>query len=324
MKNSKKIFILTEIALGFMVIILAFIMIREKNGRDLKKISVIVQNSDDNQWAAFKYGLEMAAQDKEVEVFVVNTGNIMTIEEEIDIIQDEIENGADAVIVQPVSCADGENLLKKVRNKVPVMLVECATVNDEEVSVFPVIKPDNYAMGQALAEELLKDYNGNIEGKTLGIVTENPDSEASARRRQGVEDALKDSGAKICWSVAGAYEENKEAALEIQPKADIVIALDDDSLAVAGECSVYNNLHGALIYGIGNSTEAIYYLDTGIAECLIVPDEFNVGYQSLSETADRLGHYFYKMKSKTVSYAVIHREELFSPQNQEIIFTMSQ
>ena len=31
----------------------------------------------------------------------------------------------------------------------------------------------------------------------------------------------------------------------------------------------------------GNSTEAVYYLDTGIAGCLVVPDEFNVGYQSL-------------------------------------------
>ncbi|MFR2836002.1 MAG: hypothetical protein ACLTCI_04085 [[Clostridium] nexile] len=36
---------------------------------------------------------------------------------------------------------------------------------------------------------------------------------------------------------------------------------------------------GELLYGIGQSTEAIYYLDKGIAECVVVPDEFNVGYQ---------------------------------------------
>lgn len=324
MKNTKKIFILTEIVLGIMVIILAFIMIRENNAKNYKRISVIVQNSDDSQWSAFKYGLKLAAQDKEVEIFVVNTGNILTVEEEMDIIWDEIENGADAVIVQPVPGTDTEKLLRKIRNKVPVMLVECTAEKNREASVIPTIAPDNYAMGRTLAEELLRDYNGNIEGKTLGIVTESSDSEAAVNRRQGVEDVLKDTGADICWFISGSFGVNEENSLEMQPKVDIVIALDNNSLTAAGECSLYNNLHGALIYGIGNSTEAIYYLDTGIAECLIVPDEFNVGYQSLSVVADSLNHHFHRMKSETVSYAVIRRDELFSPQNQEIIFTMSQ
>ena len=36
-----------------------------------------------------------------------------------------------------------------------------------------------------------------------------------------------------------------------------------------GEYAAANNLHGALVYGIGNSTEAVYYLDTGIVGCLV-------------------------------------------------------
>lgn len=324
MKNSKKIFILTEIALGIMVIILAFIMIREKNGKDLKRISVIVQHSDDSQWSAFKYGLKMAAQDKEVDVFIVNTGKILTAEEELDIIRDEIENGADAVILQPVPGIDAEKSLKKIRKKIPVILVECAASADGESSGIPTVKPDNYAMGKALAEELLEDYNGSLEGKTLGILTEDPDSEAAVSRRLGVEDALYNTGADVLWFVSDSFGENEKNSLDKQPKVDIVIALDNNSLTTAGDYSVHNNLHGALVYGIGNSTEAIYYLDTGIAQCLIVPDEFNVGYQSLTAAAENLGHPFYRIKSETVSYFVIHREELFSPQNQEIIFTMSQ
>ena len=50
-----------------MVIVLAFVMLQEKNGRDLDKVSVIIQNSDDNQWSAFKYGLRMAAEDRKIE-----------------------------------------------------------------------------------------------------------------------------------------------------------------------------------------------------------------------------------------------------------------
>ena len=78
MKNSKRLFILIEAVLAAMVIVLAFVMLQEKNGRDLDKVSVIIQNSDDNQWSAFKYGLRMAAEDRKIEMFVVSTGGTLT------------------------------------------------------------------------------------------------------------------------------------------------------------------------------------------------------------------------------------------------------
>ena len=43
-----------------------------------------------------------------------------------------------------------------------------------------------------------------------------------------------------------------------------------------------------------------------------------------TQTAKKLGAYFYEMENQTVSYTVIRRDELFSPKNQEILFTMSQ
>lgn len=47
MKNSKRLFILIEAVLAVMVMVLAFVMLRERNGKDLDKVSVIIQNSDD-------------------------------------------------------------------------------------------------------------------------------------------------------------------------------------------------------------------------------------------------------------------------------------
>ncbi|MCM1181270.1 MAG: substrate-binding domain-containing protein [Clostridium sp.] len=324
MKNGKKLFIIMEMMLTVIVVILAVFMFKEQNGKKLKKVAVIIQNSDDNQWSAFRYGLKMAAQDCGVELFIVSIGEVLTVEEEINVIQEEIENGADAVIVQPVADTGIGKMLKKIENKVPVMLVESAVLEEWELAVVPVTEPDNYAMGKKLAEELLKDYNENIKEKTVGIVVGNEDSEASVNRRRGVEEVLQKSEVKINWILTGFSAENRKELLQRQPKVDIVVALDNDSLVTAGECSAANDLHGALVYGIGNSTGAIYYLDTGIAECLIVPDEFNVGYQSVTEVAECFRHYLYQMKDQTVSHTVIRREDLFSPQNQEIIFTMSQ
>ena len=81
MKNSKKMFILTETLLAIMVIAVAIIMVRENNGKEQDKISVIIQDSEDNQWAAFQYGLKMAAEDLEIRMFLVSTSGALTAEE---------------------------------------------------------------------------------------------------------------------------------------------------------------------------------------------------------------------------------------------------
>lgn len=323
MKNDKKVFILIETALAVMILVMALFVLQEKSEKNLDKISVIVQNSDDNQWSAFTYGLKMAAEDYKVDMFIVNTGAEVTSEEEKSLIENEISNGADAVIVQPVPGADTEKMLKKINDRIPVMLVESTASMERDATVIPVTEPDHYAMGAVLAEELLKDYNGNLEGKTLGIFSGTGHSEASANRERGFTDRIKDAGAEISWYLSGTFAENGANTLETMPGVDLVAALDDNSLTMAGAAAAANNLHGAILYGIGNSTEAVYYLDSGFAECLVVPDEFNVGYRSLAELAKSLGH-FRKAQNQTVSHTVLRRGDLFLEENQEILFTMSQ
>lgn len=314
MKNSKKVFLLIEVVLGIMVIIMAFFMIRERSGENLERISVIVQKSDDNQWTAFQYGLKMAAEDQGVELFVVGTGDELTVEEQKNLMEQEISKGVDGIILQPILGKDSGKMLEKIEKKVPVMLIEHSVPEKEDS--FPIIQPNHYAMGMALGEELLKDYNGNIKGKTFGFTAENMGSLATTERILGFTNALEGRGGEIIW------QDSKD--LQQQPKVDFVIALDDSSLVSAGEAAAANNLHGSLVYGIGKSTEAVYYLDTGIAVCLVVPDEFNMGYQSLVEMSKKIKRSLYKMKGDTVSYTVLRQDNLFSKENQELLFTMSQ
>ncbi len=324
MKNSQKTFILIETVLAVMVIILAFLMTSGRNGEDREKISVIVRDSDDSQWTAFKYGLRMAAEDLEAEMSVVSTGSVLTVEEERNLIENEIRNGADAVILQPVPGEGAEEMVKEAAGKTLVVLAETTVQDAGENSDIAFIGPDNYGLGVTLAEEMLKDFNGNIQGKTLGVLSETTDSEAVSDRERGALDRLENEGVEFVWSVSGSFGERSKNALESQPQVDIVIALDDSSLNTAGEASASNNLDGSLVYGIGSSTEAIYYVDTGAAECLVVPDEFDVGYESLTEAVQSLRKFFRRPRSGAVAHTVIRRETLFSEENQKILYTMSQ
>ena len=112
--------------------------------------------------------------------------------------------------------------------------------------------------------------------------------------------------------------------LQTQRKVNIVITLDNDSLVEAGESAVQNDLYGALVYGIGNSAEAIYYLDSRWVECVIVPDEFDAGNQSVAELVRRLRKRYYTMQNHEVAYTVLTRENLFLKENQNLMFTISQ
>lgn len=324
MKDNKKIFVLIESVLAIMLVLLVARMFWEKSGEGRYRVAVVVQDSDGSQWSAFQYGLKRAAEDLDIELAIASTGVTLTQEEEKELIESEIENGAKAVIVQPVPGEGTEEMLKRLGKRVPVMLAESAAVQDRDASLLPVTGTDNYRLGAALAEELLEDFGGNITGKVVGIVARDNGSEAIANRGRGLQDVLGHAGAEICWPVSGVFTEDGENSLKALHGVDIVVALDDGSLVEAGKYSAANDLHGALVYGVGSSTEAAYYLDTDAVQCLVVPDGFQMGYQSLTELAQSLDSYFYQAKDRTVSYTVLRKATLFLKENQDILFTMSQ
>ena len=86
----------------------------------------------------------------------------------------------------------------------------------------------------------------------------------------------------MMWIVSGVSDTGEKINLQSQRKVDIVLAIDDASVVDAAKEASDNNLQGALVYGIGNSTEAIYYLDSGWTEALITPDTIHITTQPLS------------------------------------------
>lgn len=324
MQINKKIFILVETILAIMVIILVFVMIGDNRGESLGKVSVIVRNPDDNRWSAFKYGLEMAAQDCKIDLMVVSTGDMQKAEDERRVMEHEIEKGADALIVEPLPREGTNKMIEELSEEVPIMLLGHGMSEDGKGNQFPVTEPKQYEMGEVLANEIFKDYNRDMEGKTIGIISETTDSKSAEQRISGLRTFLEAEGCRIKWNVCGDFREVDDEFLGRQPEVDVIAAMDDNSLTMVGKCMSDNESPNTRVYGIGNSSEAIYYLDSDAAECLVVPDEFNVGYQSLTEVANSLRYSAYKLENQDVSYQTVRSGELFSRKNQQILFTVSQ
>ena len=323
MKSVRK-YILLELILGILVAVFIGVSFFQKREEEQPRVAVVLSDSGSSQWSSLKYGIEMAAEDQKVDAVFISTEMIESIEEEIKIIQFAVQRGADAVIVQPIPGLHSEQALKDLSPKVPVMLVESAACYDRDQSYFATAEADAASMGEQLVSELIADCGGSIEGKTVGILSSDMTSDVTREKKNTISRLLEQQKAEVRWKITGNLNDAGLVILETQQQVDIVLALDDRSVVMAGKCSADERLHGARVYGIGNSMEAVYYLDNERVECLIVPDEFDVGYQSMSAVAAKLNKTGNKLQNITVGATVLRRDGLFSEENQELLFTMSQ
>ena len=108
MKHGKKTFVIIEAVLGILVILVLGFIIYKQNDHDPETIAVIIPDVDESEWSAFKYGLKMAAREYDTDVVIISKDNMETANDEIEIMNQEIAKGADAVIVKPIANRDGQ------------------------------------------------------------------------------------------------------------------------------------------------------------------------------------------------------------------------
>lgn len=308
MKSKKRWYILIELLLAIVVAWFIFLMFQGRSVKEVPRISVIVQNSEDEQWAAFKYGLEMAAEEEGVKISYVSTGSNLGINDVLKIIDNEKQNHTNGFIFQPAENAEDNDKMNAVCSGYPTVCVETDRL-------------DNYGMGKAAASEIVKDYPEGLNGKKVGIVKDASDAEADAKREKGLLDGLADTGADICWSIT---EDMLQSNIGVQTKTDIIVSLDDLSTRSAGEYLTSNPSYNAKLYGIAYSIKSVYYLDSGAAVCLAVPDEFSVGYYSLKEAAQKYNGMDYEDPQDPFSFSVLRKDNLFSKENEKLLFTLNQ
>lgn len=119
MKHGKKTFVIIEAVLGILVILVLGFIIYKQNGHEPATIAVIIPDVDESEWSAFKYGLKMAAREYDANVVIISKDNMETANDEIEIMNQEIIKGADAVIVKPIANQNGRQNLKQLEKVFP-------------------------------------------------------------------------------------------------------------------------------------------------------------------------------------------------------------
>ena len=322
MKNKRLFPALVLILVAMIMAVTGFMLWESGNTANLRQIHVIIENSNDNRWVQFIEGMKQAAEDQEIILTIVPTGHMETLSEEEAIIERAIANGSDGVIIQLCSSIGAASMLEKLNSRTNIELVD---ENAYEVmsNVVGVVSPDHKAIGETIANEAALFAEKPLEKCTIGVIRGSSalsSLSSMEQRMDGFTEALESLGGKTTWVLEqnGDAKDIKEK-LAANETPDILVALDNAGLEVAGEYASSQEKDITVI-GTGTSTKSIYYLDCGIVQSLVVPEDYMMGYQSVSDLADYIHRNRFLPLVRTIAHRTIHKDTLFAEENQEILF----
>ena len=280
MKRRNNLFAALVLSLMVMIAIVTILMIRQSGSTDSpRQIHVIIDNSSDNRWVQFIAGMHQAAEDQGVSLTIMPTGKLSGLAEQESLISRAVASGTDGVIIQLMAGPEAASTLEAFSSSTNFEIVDG---DDYEVmsNVVGIVSPDHTAIGEALAQEVMKFADRPVGECYIGVIKD---------------------------------------LLANYPVPDILVALDNSGMEAAGEYAASLDKKITVI-GTGSSMKAIYYLDSGIAQSLVVPEDYMMGYQSVTDLAEFIHRNRFLPLARTIAHRVIHRDTLFAEENQEILF----
>lgn len=325
MKN-KNMFILVVSALLFITFTAsASALIMSGMREDPVKVSVVVEDSGSGKWTAFLAGVEQAAKDTGIKINVVSTGRNMTVSQQYAIIKEEIASGAEGIILQVANSSGTENMISDISSKAVLELVDTSASMDVDVEgKSACIAPDNIEVGRALANEVRIALGSDLSGIRIGIVDTSRRQNANIERMEGFLENIESSGATIVWKENSASNTSDYIVTkQMVNYADVIVALDNAGLEAASEYAARVDVT-PFIFGEGTSIKNVSYLDDGLIRSMVVPNEYYMGYQSLSAIKRRMENRLTPMENEYVTFRVVNKENLFDENNQRMLFPVLQ
>ncbi len=296
---------------------------RNDDAEKTYQITVVVDDSSDTRWVAFKEGLEKAADDFPVVVNTINTEHFYTPVKQEELILNEQES-MDALILQPQDSELSAEFLEEVSKNTPLVLVESdVSMGVENTDRYLSITADDDALGAALAEELAKD---TAFPRTLqvGILSGNQELTNMQTRLAACEKVLKKHNIEVIWELHDSKELSKAIVYQQRTKrANVILALDDRTLEEAVDY-VESVSFDIDIYGVGCSDANVFYLERGVISALIVPNEFQMGYEAVEKAVDMLKSPIRSVENSEINFYRIRTENIYEPENERMLFPLVQ
>lgn len=299
------------------VLIMLYLFVSRSSDEKVRQVSMIVYGDDAEHWENMREGAYLVSSEKNARLNLLTMLTDNDPEEQKEIINREIEDGADALIIASCSSAEIKEYIDSLNLRIPVVYletVENASVTDISISA------DDYNMGYELGEELVRNESDIV---TVAILSGNTDRDSVRLREEGFRAAIEGKVGKVIdWSglkLKTVRNIRPYIQREIVSEAtDVIVTFDN--LTTDALLDALSNLNQTCkIYAVSTSNKAVYDLDAGEIVTLQYPDEFSMGYLAAMYALDpnnAKGRYSHNH----IEYRMVRKEDMYSEENQTLLF----
>lgn len=320
-KKRKQIFIIL-----FLLFILSFLLLLSDtqlsgNGKKIYNISIITRGKNNESLMIMKKGIDQAASEMNVNVRFITLAKENKVLEQTELIDQEINNKADVIIIDPVDYEKMAEPIENAMKKVPVILIE-STVRSENVP--SSISCDNYSLGVSLGNEMMKMKNTRTN---IAIVKNNFECSSIKERYDGFMSVMEGSENNFIYrEILGEEQQNyyNQAKKLLEDKnIDVVVVFDTSILEMISQekrdlRNINKDKKFAEIYGTGSTSKIISFLEDRVINATAIQNEYNIGYLGVKAAVNRLNGK--KISNGTISSTVINKGNMYSKENQKLLF----
>lgn len=294
------------------------LIIKERK-REVYPISVIISDTSDAYYTNFRKGMDKAAENLQADVSFITMYEANNVEEQIELLQREVRDGARAIILAPVNETEIIMELDQLSASCPIILLGSSTASD---SIIVTIGIDGYETGKRLAMEIVNKESKDIP---VWLLSEGLSYTGNRDLYDGIRSVLEEYGFTyhlIEKSGKDFLKKSIEETIFSGCDENILVGLDVESLEEAAdtlrESSVYRQ-QATELYGIGSTISVLRYLDEGIVKGIMVSNCYDEGYTSVRRAVEAIQGM--RLNDQIVSETFyIERENLRDPEYEKLLY----
>ncbi len=297
------------------------LIIKEEEA-EIYPVSVIIEDTSDENYVSFRKGMEQAAMEFNADVSFITLYEKGNTVQQKELMLREQEDGSRALIVAPVEEGMLAGMYQENLLSVPVICINTGREAVNGADKAAVFTFDYYEMGHELGEEILREHSTEVK---IYVTDASGSDGAGGLFFRGLCDALRDAGCSplpFTFTEEGGLGQGLLGMTEGWSRKVVLAAADPGLLARMAQYLAENEEAAAWVdglYGRGNAVPLLNYLDKGIIQGLCVTDEFSAGYLSIkaavdlskSRSADDMGY----LKSY-----YIRREDLRNEEYEKMLY----
>lgn len=254
----------------------------ESQNQNDRYIAVICKGSQHEFWKTVEQGARDAGEELDIRITFEAPEDESQIDLQIEMVEQAIENQADAIVLAPLDTERLNSVIEKAVNKgIPVLTFDSDVSTESRVAT---IGTNNESAGAIAARNAASLMNG--VGR-VAIVSHVEGAQTAIERNAGFINEIEEKygsrievvGVSYCEGDPELAREQALAFIEKYPDLKCIYASNEGcAVGVAAAVQEKNLQNRISVIGFDSSDDEIAYLADGVIDGMVVQNPYNMGY----------------------------------------------